>query len=69
MPKGHFSSRPVVWSGQWARLLRGMGNVLGFAKLQRVQPGCPAFLEAHSLLNSFKAFITSGTPTGPSNGR
>ena len=39
------------------------------ARLQAVQPGCPAFLEAHNLLNSFTALMISGTPTGPSNGK
>ena len=39
------------------------------AKIWGFQPGCPAFLEAHNLLNSLIALMTNGTPTGPSNGR
>lgn len=44
-------------------------HIPSFARLQAVQPGCPAFLEAHNLLNSFTALMISGTPTGPSNGK
>lgn len=59
----------LEWSMDQASARYEVADVLESAKLQGLQPGCPAFLEAHSLLNSFKALITSGTPTGPSNGR